>query len=155
MITNNLNTLTDISTLFCDQLLGQGMSRTVWSSLLLPDCVIKLEERAGFFQNIIEWETWQRVKYTEYSKYFAICHFISPNGVVLVQERTIPPRPEELPNYMPNFLCDLKIDNFGFSSHKDRKLDKDHKSVLVCHDYGTNLLFEHGMSRKMRKADWV
>lgn len=34
------------------------------------------------------------------------------------------------------------------------KAGKPGKDWLVCHDYGTNLLFENGMSKKMRKVTW-
>lgn len=129
--------------LMCDKKIGQGMSRAVWTSKLLPECVIKIEENAGQFQNIIEWETWQRVKDTPMSKWFAVCKWISPNGSVLIMERTRAPGLSEYPEKMPAFLCDFKRTNFGLS-----------EGFLVCHDYGTNLLFEHGMTKRMVSANW-
>lgn len=139
--------------LLCDKLLGSGMSREVYSSKLLPDCVIKVEVDAGRFQNIVEWETWQRVKETEHSRWFAACRWISASGSVLVMERTRPAGMSDFPERMPAYLCDFKRTNFGLSQMNDPKTGKP-SNVLVCHDYGTNLLFEHGMTKRMRKSEW-
>lgn len=130
--------------LLCDEQLGVGMSRTVYSSRVVPDCVVKVEDISGFFQNVVEWETWQRVKDTPYSRWFAACRWISPSGVILVMERTRVAAPQEYPNKLPVFLCDTKRTNYGVTAD----------SKFVCHDYGTNLLFEKGMSSRMSKAEW-
>ncbi|SOY56850.1 hypothetical protein [Cupriavidus taiwanensis] len=131
----------DAFNLLCGDRIGYGMSRSVFSSRLLPDCVVKVEEDAGRFQNIVEWETWQRVQGTDVEKWFAPCRWISPNGSVLVMARTTPAI--AYPEKMPVFLCDFKRTNYGLYDGR-----------LVCHDYGTSLIFEHGMTKRMRKADW-
>lgn len=133
----------DAFNLLCDERIGYGMSRAVFTSKVLPDCVVKVEEDAARFQNVIEWETWQRVKDTPASRWFAQCRWISPNGSVLVMERTRQPSEEDFLARMPVFLCDFKRTNFGMAG-----------KFLVCHDYGTNLLFEHGMSKRLKKAEW-
>jgi len=138
--------------LLCDQRIGYGMSRSVFSSKLLPDCVVKVEDGAGQFQNVIEWETWQRVKDTPASRWFAECKWISPNGTILIMERTRPAAPSEFPQRMPVFLCDFKRTNYGMvTSQRGGKPGLD---WMVCHDYGTHLMFENGMSKRMRKAEW-
>lgn len=129
------------------------MSRVVYDSLVLPNCVIKIEEESGFFQNIIEWETWNRVNYTEHSRWFAQCKWISSNGSVLIMERTRPASPTELPDRLPVFLSDFKQANFGMVQSQTREGGKG-QDWFVCHDYGTNRLFEKGMSRRMQKVDW-
>ena len=139
----NPNIHRDTFNLLCDELIYQGMSRAVWSSEVLMDCVVKVEDRSGYFQNIVEWETWQRVKDTDYAKWFAPCRWISPNGTVLVMERTRPAGDAQYPDKMPAFLCDFKRRNYGMLGE-----------LLVCHDYGTNLLFENGMTKRMSKATW-
>lgn len=143
----------ELACLLCDELIGQGMSRKVFSSLLLPDCVIKVEERGGFFQNVIEWETWNRVVNTNHSKWFAQCKWISRNGQVLVMERTRPAAPNEIPDKLPVYLADFKPSNFGISMVPRFGINKN-KGKFVCHDYGTNLLFERGMSNTTRKVHW-
>jgi len=125
------------------------MSRNVFSSPLLPGSVVKVEEGAGQFQNVVEWETWQRVKDTPASKWFAQCQWISPNGTILIMERTRPPGPKEFPERMPVFLCDFKRTNYGMV-----KTIKNGTEHFVCHDYGTHLMFENGMTKRMRKANW-
>lgn len=139
--------------LLCDQRIGGGMSREVYSSKILPDCVIKVEDGAGRFQNIVEWETWQRVMDTPYSRWFAACRWISPNGQILIMERTIPPGPADYPERMPVFLCDYKRTNYGLSQLTVAETGKP-SHVFVCHDYGTNQLFEHGLTKRMRKVEW-
>jgi hypothetical protein len=138
--------------LLCDQLIGHGMSRNVYSSKILPDSVVKVEEGSGRFQNVVEWETWQRVKDTPYSRWFAACHWISPNGTILIMERTRPPAPVEYLEKMPVFLCDFKRTNYGVSMLADQKGKP--TNFLVCHDYGTHLMFENGMTKRMQKAEW-
>jgi len=121
--------------------IGSGMSREVYSSRVLPDCVVKVEDRIGHFQNVIEWETWERVKDTPLARWFAPCRWISNCGLVLVMAKTQPAL--KFPDRMPAFLCDFKRTNYGM-----------HDGRLVCHDYGTHLMFEHGMTKRMVKADW-
>lgn len=133
----------EVFNLMCDELIYTGMSRAVWASKLLPSCVIKVEERGGMFQNVVEWETWQRVKDTPLSRWFAECKSISPNGAVLVMERTRPASDRDYPDKMPVFLGDFKRRNYGMVGKH-----------LVCHDYGTNCLFEYGMSKRLIKVVW-
>jgi hypothetical protein len=147
-MTDNTRTFEQAFNLLCDERIGYGMSRTVFSSKLLPDCVIKVEEEPGQFQNIVEWETWQRVKDTEFSRWFAACRWISANGSILIMERTRPPAPSEFPERMPAFLCDFKRTNYGMVRTNGAA------EYLVCHDYGTNLLFEYGMTKRTRRAEW-
>ncbi|KVT92704.1 hypothetical protein WK60_14030 [Burkholderia ubonensis] len=139
--------------LLVDDLIGRGMSREVYSSRLMPDCVIKVEDGAGSFQNIVEWETWLRMRDTPAGRWFAKCKWISPTGQILIMERTRQPALSEYPAKMPVFLCDLKRTNYGISNAPDPKTGKP-THAFVCHDYGTNMLFEHGMSKRMRTAEW-
>lgn len=134
--------------LLCDECIGRGMSRIVYTSRLLPDCVIKVETGAGMFQNVIEWETWQRVVNTPASRWFAECKWIGAAGRILIMERTRPPTPSEFPDKVPVYLTDLKRTNYGMSTGKADS------QWLVCHDYGTHRLFEHGMTKRLKKADW-
>lgn len=131
----------DVFHLLCDQQIGHGMSRSTFSSKLLPNSVVKVEDYAGRFQNVVEWETWQRVRGTPFERWFAPCEWISPNGSVLVMARTTPAT--KFPSTMPVFLTDFKRTNYGL-----------YKGRLVCHDYGTHLMFEHGMSKRERRAEW-
>lgn len=135
--------------LLCGEKIGAGMSRKVFDSPLLPDCVVKVESSGGDFQNVIEWETWQRVRDTPYASWFAPCRWISGNGEILIMERTRPPAPAEFPERMPVFLCDFKRTNYGM-----RRNAKTGRETLVCHDYGTHLMFENGMTKRQRKANW-
>lgn len=137
----NPTILRDAFHMLCGDEIGSGIGRRVFTCDLIPDCVVKIEENGGSFQNVVEWETWLRVKGTEHAKWFAPCRWIAPNGTVLVMERT--QRPGRYPEKMPVFLTDFKRTNYGML-----------KGRLVCHDYGTHLMFEHGMSKRMRKADW-
>ena len=133
----------DAFNLLCGERIGYGMSRATFECELNKDWVVKVEDSAGHFQNVVEWETWARVKGTPASRWFAECKWISPNGTVLIMERTRQPAPQDFPERMPIFLCDFKRSNYGMIG-----------KFLVCHDYGTNLLFEHGMSKRQRKVEW-
>lgn len=131
----------DAFNMLCDELIGRGMSRATFSSKVLPDCVVKVEDGAGDFQNIKEWELWQAVRHTKFAKWFAPCRWISPNGIVLVMERTTPAW--EFPAEMPVFLTDYKRENYGMLNGQ-----------LVCHDYGMHTMLEFGMTKRMRKVEW-
>ena len=140
--------------LLCDEVIGRGMSRTVYSSKLLPGHVIKCETAYGKFQNVMEWETWQRVKDTPLSRWFAACKDISGDGTVLIMERTSQPTPKEFPAEVPHFLCDYKRKNYGMSAEFR---GGGGKRFFVCHDYGT-LAFERSLAstsqRRMCKVKW-
>lgn len=120
---------------------GRGIGREVYVCPLDRTLVIKIEDRARSFQNQMEWETWQFVHGTSYEKWFAPCVHISPTGMVLVMQRT--QRPAKFPDKMPAFLSDFKRDNYGT-----------YKGHVVCHDYGTNLLMQNGLSQRMKKVKW-
>jgi hypothetical protein len=141
----------DAFNMFCGDVIGRGMSRTVYASPLLPNSVVKVETGAQQFQNIVEWETWQRVKDTPASRWFAACEFISPCGIVLVMQRTRSAGLGEFPDRVPVFLTDLKRTNYGMVG---ANRDGGGKQFLVCHDYGTHMLFEHGMTKRTKKANW-
>lgn len=129
--------------LLCDEEIGRGIGRIVYSSKVLEEEVIKTEEGSGSFQNIIEWETWQRVKDTPFAKWFAPCKWISACGSVLVMAKTERMQDAQFPEKMPAFLADFKRTNYGLLN-----------GHVVCHDYGTHLMFENGMTRRMRKVQW-
>lgn len=133
----------DAFRLITEDLLGSGIARNTYSSKAFPNCVVKVEEGVGSFQNVIEWETWGRVKHTQHAKWFAPCEWISPNGSVLIMRRTEPAQKRQYPERMPSFLSDFKRANYGMLDGR-----------LVCHDYGTNLLMEYGMTKRMIKANW-
>jgi hypothetical protein len=141
----------DAFNLLCGERIGRGMARDVFISPLLPGCVIKVETRAHSWQNVIEWETWSIVKHnTPASRWFAECKWISPNGRVLVQERTRPPAPSEFVDRVPVWFTDLKRQNWGMAMADDNRTE-----YLVCHDYGTSLMLQDGtVTKRMRKADW-
>lgn len=58
-------------------------------------------------------------------------------------KRTHPIPPGSYPDRMPAFLTDMKRTNYGLIGKQ-----------VVCHDYGTNLLMQMGLTKRMKKADW-
>lgn len=130
----------------CGKMLGEGVSRRVYECKPNPDAVIKIERYAPDneihqFQNIIEWNTWAWVKGTKHEKWFAPCLYISSNGNILIQAKTKPIT--RYPDKIPVYLEDTKKQNYGI-----------YKNHVCCHDYGTNTLQTHGMSKRMKKAKW-
>ena len=129
--------------LLCGKRIGGGMSRDVYECDIDPTWVVKVESLAGHFQNVWEWRVWERVRGTDFERYFAPCVHISPNGNVLIQRRTTLARPDEYPERLPVFLSDTKRSNYGLFDGR-----------LVCHDYGTALMLEYGMTKRTRKVEW-
>lgn len=114
--------------------LGYGMSRHVYAHPQNPDMVIKVEFTANTFQNILEWKTWDALSHTKHSKWLAPCISISSSGQVLLQKRTTPLVDGKEPKRLPAWLADTKRVNYGLFDGR-----------VVCHDYGTNLLLNHGV----------
>ena len=129
---------------FLEDVVGEGYARRVYSIIGQPQLVAKVELTPGTFQNVAEWSTWSMVQFSDWADWFAPCRRISPCGTVLIQERTKPLDGLNLPEKLPDFLSDLKRENFGLIN-----------GVLVCHDYALNLLTETGLSQaQLKKANF-
>jgi len=116
----------DLIDLLCGEELGSGISRTVFVCKLNPKWVVKIESDTDRHQNLREWMIWEEIQYwKKMSDWFAPCIFISDSGKYLIQQRTDPIRQSDVPDKIPVFFTDQKLDNFGFI-----------KGQFVCHDYG-------------------
>jgi hypothetical protein len=139
-------TVNDIVRMLLGKGIGAGIHRTVFEHGQDKTLVVKLENEAGSFANPQEWEVWERIRETSLAKWFAPCVAISGAGAVLFQKRTEPVTltvlRAELPQ-VPVFFTDLKVSNWGRFDGR-----------IVCHDYANHLLYEKGMTGRMRKADW-
>ena len=128
--------------------LGDGVARRVFEYVPnASDTVIKIEDGAGSFQNVLEWTIWTDLAETAWGKrWLAPCIRISPCGVYLMQWRTQPPGPTfKWPKKLPWVFTDRKKQNFGIF-----------KGRLVCHDYGTlGIGFTKGAPLgRMSAAEW-
>lgn len=142
----NADTYADCFNLLCGRQVGErGMTRTVFECSIAKQYVVKVEndEIRSYFQNMMEWFVWNRVAGTEFEKWFAPVHALSPDGRLLVMHRTEPIGLSALPKLMPAFFTDFKPANYGM-----------YKGHLVCHDYGSHLLMERGMTKAMKRANW-
>lgn len=126
---------------FCGERLGGGSARVVYACAIDPSLVVKIETASQSFQNAVEWDIWHYWNDCEdVATWLAPCVSISPCGMVLLQKRTTPAAPDELPRKLPRFLTDTKCANYGRFEGR-----------IVCHDYGkvvTNL------STAKRKVEW-
>lgn len=126
----------------CGELIGEGAYRKVFDCPFDPTIVIKVEnaEFSGF-HNALEWRTWDECIYWKPgNRWLAPCVRISPNGRILIQRKTEPIRPKDLPAMLPSFLRDVKPGNFGWYDGR-----------IVCHDYAFT---GSVLPIKMKKADW-
>lgn len=78
----------------CGEFLGSGISRTVYQHAIDPSLVVKIQHDAGCHDNILEFEIWQDVKWTDYKVWFAPCKLISDNGRILIQKKVKPLNPK-------------------------------------------------------------
>ena len=129
--------------MLCSQVIGEGSARKVYSSAILPDCVVKVEESSKSFQNIAEWQAWQQVKDTPAAKWFAPCVEISPSGSVLLMRRVERVPKSMYPKRVPAFFTDLKRANWGLLEGR-----------MVCCDYGVTNLIHYGMTSGTKAAKW-
>lgn len=133
----------ELLALMCEERLGHGMTREVFSLGTDEYKVIKFELQSGHFQNVSEFQLWESVQHTELAKWFAPCYNISHCGRILIQARCEPLSAIALPAEVPAFFTDLKPSNWGvWDNHP------------VALDYGKHLMLEKGMTKRMRKADW-
>lgn len=134
----------DLFRLIAGEQLGKGIGREVYVFLPIPTLVIKFEIAATSFQNVLEWETWDRIKdCPRVARWFAPIVSISICGSILLQKRVEKARLNEYPDKVPAFVADLKRANWGMLNGK-----------LVCIDYGRTLLMEEGMTTRMKRASW-
>ena len=133
----------EAKSILCADKIGEGQNRKVYVCRLDPDWVVKLEPRGTHFQNIEEWRAWWWAEGTPKARWLAPCRFISPCGFILMQRRVTPMRNGERPKRLPDWLGDLKPENFGVMDGK----------VVAC-DYGTILSSFRDRRTVMTKAEW-
>jgi hypothetical protein len=135
----------DLAHLFVGTRVGYGVSRHVFSVEHDPTLVIKWENEGKMFQNQQEWLIWQSIKgFPETARWFAPCVDISPNGIWLLQKRCLKIPKEKYPKEMPDFLGDLKYQNFGLLGKR-----------VVAMDYGVASISRlMWFRRKMVKTKW-
>tara|TARA_B100001079_G_scaffold54245_1_gene45265 strand:- start:2836 stop:3285 length:450 start_codon:yes stop_codon:yes gene_type:complete len=134
----------DFIGLFCGDHIAGGVGRQVYEYALDASKVIKVETAARSFQNVMEWETWGDLADTEHAKWLAPCRYISECGIVLIQDRVTPMRPNHKRRKLPEWLTDLTTDNYGVIGDQ----------VVAC-DYGLNLLINHGaFAGALRYPKW-
>lgn len=129
--------------MLCGDKIGEGSARKVYHCRINDQYVIKIETMGGSFQNVSEWNTWTWLCDGPMAKWFAPCEFISPCGLILMQRKVEPVRKSDLPKRLPEFLCDLKPENFGFMDGR-----------FVCCDYGTVASAIRTASRRFVAAEW-
>lgn len=135
--------------MLCGDKIGGGCSREVFECKLVPGCVVKVELHPWGFENIAEWLTWQVVDGTPAQRWFALCRRISPDGKLLIMERTRPAAKSQMPRNVPVWCSDLKLSNWGFEGES---------KTVVCHDYGSMSakIFARGVETKLlKKAEWI
>lgn len=139
----NHRQIDDLKRLVLGEKLGAGVYRTVYEYALDPKLVVKVEKDDGCFANVREWDLWQEVESMPTLRdWFAPVVAISPCGLLLVQRRTKRiTRLDRVPEKVPEFFTDLKIDNWG-------KLGKRY----VCHDYAMHLATRP--TTRLKKAKW-
>lgn len=133
----------DLLRLLIGKKIGGGASRQVYELRNNPELVLKIEDGSYDFGNIHESELWDNVSHTKYAKWLAPVHAISPCGTCLLMARTEPVAKSQLPKFVPEWLTDLKQENWGL-----------YKGRVVCHDYGFSLAISTGLTNKVRRADW-
>lgn len=129
--------------LLCGDLLGEGCSRQVFACKIRPDLVVKVEESTNrIFANVTEQKLYDDTRHIKrITKWLAPCEFLSPDGRILLMKRCDPvPGNFKMPKMMPEFLNDMKKENYGI-------LD----GQLVCVDYG---MYSSIISSKPGPVEW-
>ena len=134
----------DFFGLICEDRLGEGEYRSVYSCRVNPDIVIKVERDRDWrsFANVKEHAVWWEWRdKPSVARWLAPCTQLSPDGRFLLQRRAQPLPPAfQLPSALPGFLADLKPSNFGL-------LDGE----LVCVDYA---FVNMSLPTRLRNVEW-
>ena len=129
----------------CGQRLGHGCSREVYDCRIRSNAVIKIETAPGYFANVQEAATWELVKdHPDHARWFAPVLGISSCGRILLQSKTKRPALSDLPDLLPTYFTDTKVENFGML-----------KGRLVCHDYAATRLASRGLINRQSKVFWI
>lgn len=134
----------DLVNLLCGKLLGQGTYRKVFELAIDGTKVVK-HDNGRNWSNISEWQLSVELHDTPIGKWLAPCHWISPGGLWLIQARTTPILPGDLPTSIPAIFADTKAENWGWFEGRP-----------VCHDYGNHRAFilAGKTGSKLRAAIW-
>ncbi len=137
----------DLITMFLGQKLGSGSYRSVYEFNPNPaKYVVKIEPLATDC-NANEFLIWNEISWLEgdftwVKDWFAPVLWMSPNAKILIMERTFEKPDLKRPDKIPDFMTDIKYENFGWIGNK-----------FVCHDYGFISRFIE-YKKKFRKATW-
>ena len=123
--------------------IGQGCTRTVFEMEYDKTKVIKKAiNEQGKRDNIIEYEVWNQIKWTDYKKWFAPIYEVSEHGDYLIMDRAIVRDKDKYPKRIPTFFHDTKYKNYGFI-----------KGNFVIVDYAS-IGFVDGLNKRMKNANW-
>lgn len=139
----------DLIKMFIGKHIGSGYYRSVFEFNPSPDKYVVKIEHNDTNCNTNEFLIWEEVSWLVgdlawVKDWFAPILYMSPNGKILIQERTsmYSSGGQEYPNEVPDFFSDVKLDNFGWLNKK-----------FVCHDYGfINRFIKY--NKKFRKIKW-
>lgn len=134
----------DFFRMMCGDRIGHGVSRTVYACRLDPKFVIKFEATITTFQNVMEWELWSALKKTPMEKWLAPCDFISPCGTVLIQRKTQPIDPADIPKRVPAWVCDMDVHQWGRFDGR-----------AVLHDYGYTYLLTNARRARLKDHTYL
>lgn len=133
----------ELSDFIFGEIIGAGMSRTVYEYKPNKQFVIKVESDGKNFQNVAEWHVWRSVQETPLKKWFAPIEDISLKGTFLIQRRASFLERKKYPLKIPSFFNDTKYENFGVIDGK-----------LVCIDYANLAPFPDPDKLRMMRAEW-
>lgn len=128
--------------------LGEGYSRAVYCHRHNPDLVVKIALPKNLYNgvrsNMTEYQLWDSVCWRHdtgvwFKDWLAPVEDISEDGQILIMRRTQPITKTQLPPVVPVWLSDMQLGNWGILDGRP-----------VMHDYGNNLVMEHGLVPKMK-----
>jgi len=139
----------DLIKMFIGKHINSGCYRSVFEFNPNPDKYVIKIEHDDTNSNTNEFLIWDEVNYlcgdlAWVKEWFAPVLWMSPNGKILIQERTkdYASTNKEYPDQLPSFFTNIKYSNFGWLNNR-----------FVCHDYGAiNRFIKY--DKKFRKANW-
>lgn len=138
------NTNDELINLVCKKLIATGSTRRVFQCFD-ESLVVKVEIHDHVFANISELLLYNGLNGTPHIKWLAPIVDISENGKFMFMKKTEPLPDDKAVWMLPEFLADLKRENFGLYEGK-----------IVAHDYANHFCFTSALlNSKLHKVTLV
>lgn len=152
-IANDFDYTYDLINSMCGDFIAEGSSRIVYDCRTMPGHVVKIA-KDNSKDNILEYEFYHSLIHQDSQKWLAPCNWISDNGKFMFQKKAVQlteQNSHKIPDLIPDFLTDVKFDNFGFIGKQFVAIDYAFSVYYCSSNYKTKMVkFKSHLGEKIR-----